>query len=127
MTQIKQKQNIIEGIIGENDANILDKVEVSNQIADYFQNQWGMEEREEMERTTENSTQEILFTSEDIDVAISTTNFSRAIGTDGFDGSLLKRDNEVQKGIASWIKTCLNNGTIPKYLTEGCLVALSKT
>jgi hypothetical protein len=114
MTQIKPKQNIIEGIIGENDANILDKVEVSNQIADYFQNQWVVEEREEMERTTENSMQEILFTSEDIYAAISTTNFSRAIGTDGFDGSLLKRDNEVQKVIASWIKTCLNNGTIPK-------------
>jgi hypothetical protein len=54
-----------------------------------------------------------LFTIEDVKTAIESTNFNKAMGTDGFDGSVLKNDTEVQSGIASWILNSLNNGTIP--------------
>lgn len=36
-----------------------------------------------------------LFTLEEIEAAVKETNFERALGSDGFDGSILKRDKEI--------------------------------
>lgn len=66
-----------------------------------------------------------IFTLQDIEEAINQTNFSKGVGPDGFDGSVLN-DNIVKQAVGKFILDALNSMDIPDYLCEGRLVLLSK-
>ena len=67
-----------------------------------------------------------LFKVEDILQAIEDCNFRKAMGPDGFDGSILRNNTDLRNKYAREIKNRLTSGKIPQYLREGRLVALSK-
>lgn len=58
--------------------------------------------------------------------AIERCNFKKAIGTDGFDGRILEKNDELRRRIAGELAEMLNTQRFPEYLREGRLIALAK-
>lgn len=67
-----------------------------------------------------------IFSTSDILQAMDSCNFEKAIGPDGFDGKIIKMNNELKQKLAFDIKNRMNSNQIPSHLREGRLVALSK-
>ena len=57
-----------------------------------------------------------IFTVEDVLEAIESTNYDKAIGCDGFDGSVLKMSLELKNKMATEIAKSLNEMSLPSYL-----------
>ena len=58
--------------------------------------------------------------------AIQATDFQKGLGPDRFNGMALLQNEELLKKVAEELVLMLNFGTIPEYLKEARVVALSK-
>ena len=67
-----------------------------------------------------------IFGTDDIERAIKEVGFSKALGPNLFDGSVLAND-DVKANCIQFLHTCLNKGGIKQYLKESRLILLSKT
>ena len=111
-------------------------------IAEYFQNvykrpihmvrglgvDFNVDSDDEMvvqqEAMHNNNTQKIIFTADEVQAALKECNFDKGLGPDGFDGNVLKTNDELKSKIITEVVSALNNGEIPEYLREGRLIPL---
>ena len=68
-----------------------------------------------------------MFNPGDVLEAAKCSNFSKGLGPDGFDGSMLKNFEDLNDKITGEITEALNTMNIPGYLGVGRLVPLQKT
>ena len=66
------------------------------------------------------------FQIEEIEKAIEQSNFSKAIGDDGFDGTILSLYPEARDKILKELTEIMNSQDIPSYFKRGRLVPMSK-
>ena len=64
-----------------------------------------------------------IFTLDEV-YALKDCNFDKGLGPDGFDGNVLKTNDELKSKIITEVVSALNNGEIPEYLREGRLIPL---
>ena len=69
---------------------------------------------------------QVIFNLEDILNAIKATDFQKGLGPDRFNGMALLQNEDLLKKVAAELVLMLNFGTIPEYLKEARVVALSK-
>jgi hypothetical protein len=65
-----------------------------------------------------------IFTSDEVYAALKECNFDKVLAPDGFDGNVLKANDELKSKIITEVVSALNNGEIPEYLREGRLIPL---
>ena len=65
-----------------------------------------------------------IFTADEVKAALKECNFDKGLGPDGFDGNVLKTNDELKSKIITEVVSALNNGEIPEYLREGRLIPL---
>ena len=54
-----------------------------------------------------------IFTAEEVQAALKECNFDKGLGPDGFDGNVLKTNDELKSKIITEEVSALNNGEIP--------------
>ena len=119
-----------------------DKKQVDMVIAEYFQNvykrpthmvrglgvDFNVDSDDEMvvqqEAMHNDNTHKIIFTADEVQAALKECNFDKGLGPDGFDGNVLKTNDELKSKIITEVVSALNNGEIPEYLREGRLIPL---
>ena len=69
---------------------------------------------------------QVIFTMDDIMKAIQATDFQKGLGPDRFNGMALQQSEDLLKKVAAELVLMLNFGSIPEYLKEARVVALSK-
>lgn len=67
-----------------------------------------------------------VFSTEDIIDAIAKTNFHKGLGPDHFNGQSLSQNEALRYKVARELCEMLNRGSIPNYLRDARVVALSK-
>ena len=70
------------------------------------------------------NTHKIIFTADEVQAALKECNFDKGLGPDGFDGNVLKTNDELKSKIITEMVSALNNGEITEYLREGRLIPL---
>ena len=67
-----------------------------------------------------------LFSPSDIESAASSCNFGKALGPDGFDGTVLIKNQELMNKVCGDIAIAMNSGSIPNHLKLSRIIPLSK-
>ena len=78
----------------------------------------------EQEAMHNGTIQKICFSADEVQAALKECNFDKGLGPDGFDGNVLKTNDELKSKIITEVVSALNNGEIPEYLREGRLIPL---
>ena len=65
-----------------------------------------------------------FFTADEVQDALKECNFDKGLGPDGFDGNVLKTNDELKQKIITEVVSALINGEIPEYIREGRLITL---
>ena len=72
------------------------------------------------------SQNENLFSEMEIATALSQCNFNKGIGPDGFDGSIIVKDEEIKAILTKDITAMINSDQVPDHLKIARLVPLTK-
>jgi len=65
-----------------------------------------------------------LFTQDDIELVLKSTNFKKGMGPDLFTAEILDKDTQLRDKFKEECAESLNSGQLPAHQTKGRLVAL---
>ena len=126
MTKINPRAELVKGII-TGDGHTADPIEVDRLVAEYYQSLYRKKlvaQVPDPPPFTERKRAEI-FTEEDIEEVIQSSNFKKGLGPDLFCGDI-HEDPELRRRFKKECKEAMNQGRLPKHLTQERLIALSK-
>ena len=85
---------------------------------------FNVEDDADMQINTDSRTNVTPFTLDEVNEAVKSSNFNKGLGTDCFDGNLLRNNNQLNEKVITEITGALNDTSIPEYLRVGRLVPL---
>ena len=128
--RVKPASPVVMKITTDNDEVIDDKDDVDRHIKEYFEaiykapEEW-VDRMVISENTLDNS-QRAYFSTIDIEQAMSMCNFNKGVGPDGFDGNILKNNEQLRQRIVNELSHMMSQCRLPEYMRQGRLVPLSK-